>query len=72
MDRVIGETTVPVYSNLPEVTLTVNGERITKPCDRVVYFENIPVAAGETIKALFVSTYNLLVPNLNFIWSHFT
>ena len=49
VDRVIGETTVPVYSNLPEVTLTVNGERITKPCDRVVYFENIPVAAGEAV-----------------------
>lgn len=27
----------------------MNGERITKPCDRVVYFENIPVAAGEAV-----------------------
>lgn len=47
-DRVIGTTTIPVYSNQPEITLTVNGETHTKPCDRVVYFENIPVAPGET------------------------
>jgi beta-galactosidase len=47
VDRVVGTTAVPVYSNLHEVTLTVNGESVTKPCDRVVYFEDIPVAAGE-------------------------
>lgn len=47
IDRVTGKTTIPVYSNQPEVTLTVHGENITKPCDRVVYFEEVPVAAGE-------------------------
>lgn len=47
VDRVVGTTAIPVYSNLHEVTLTVNGESVTKPCDRVVYFEDIPVAAGE-------------------------
>lgn len=47
VDRVIGKTAVPVYSNLPEVTLTVNGASVAKPCDRVVWFEDIPVTAGE-------------------------
>lgn len=47
IDRVVGQTTIPVYSNQPEVTLTVNGESVTKPCDRIVYFEEVPVTEGE-------------------------
>ena len=52
VDRVAGTTTVPVYSNQPEVTLTVGGYSETRACDRVVYFENVPVALGEnTVQA---------------------
>lgn len=47
VDRVAGTTTVPVYSNQPEVTLTVGGYTQTMACDRVAYFENVPVALGE-------------------------
>lgn len=47
VDRVAGTTTVPVYSNQPEVALTVGGYTQTMACDRVAYFENVPVALGE-------------------------
>ncbi len=47
VDRVAGTTTVPVYSNQPEVTLTVGGYTRTLACDHVVYFEDVPVALGE-------------------------
>lgn len=47
VQRKCGETVIPVYSNLPEVTLTVNGEEFTFPCDRVVYFDKAVIKSGE-------------------------
>lgn len=47
VDRVAGTTKIAVYSNQPEVTLTAGDYSQTKPCDRVVYFEDVPVAMGE-------------------------
>lgn len=47
--RRCGETTtVKVYSNLPEVTLSVNGQVVgTKAADKVFVFENLPLQWGE-------------------------
>ncbi len=47
VQRKCGETIIPVYSNLPEVTLTVNGEEFTFPCDRVAYFDKAVIKEGE-------------------------
>lgn len=49
VQRKCGETIIPVYSNLPEVTLTVNGEEFTFPCDRVAYFDKAVIKSGENI-----------------------
>lgn len=52
VDRVAGKTTIPVYSNQPEVTLTVGDYSETRACDRVVFFEDVPVTMGEqTVQA---------------------
>ena len=48
-ERLIGKTNIPVYSNLDEVTLIINGESITKKCDKVVYFEGVNIVDGENI-----------------------
>lgn len=47
--RRCGETTtVKVYSNQPEVTLAVNGQKVgTKAGDKVFVFENLPLQWGE-------------------------
>lgn len=47
VQRKCGETIIPVYSNLPEVTLTVNGEEFTLTCDRVAYFDKAVIKEGE-------------------------
>lgn len=47
VQRKCGETIIPVYSNLPEVTLTVNGEEFTFSCDRVAYFDKAVIKEGE-------------------------
>lgn len=47
VQRKCGETIIPVYSNLPEITLTVNGEEFTFPCDRVAYFDKAVIKEGE-------------------------
>lgn len=47
VQRKCGETVIPVYSNLPEVTLTVNDEEFTIACDRVAYFDKAVIKSGE-------------------------
>lgn len=49
VQRKCGETVIPVYSNLPEVTLSVNGEEFALPCDRVVYFDKAVIKEGENL-----------------------
>lgn len=48
-DRPIGTTTVKVYANLPEVTLTAGEQSFTKQGDTVFVFENVPVAPGTNV-----------------------
>lgn len=51
-DRPIGNTSVTVYSNLPEIKLEVNGESYVQKCDKCTVFENIRVEPGDfTVKA---------------------
>ncbi len=49
VQRKCGETVIPVYSNFPEVTLSVNGEEFALPCDRVVYFDKAVIKEGENV-----------------------
>lgn len=45
--RQIGTTTIKVYSNLNEVTLTAGDYSLTLKSDRVFVFENVPIIAGK-------------------------
>lgn len=47
--RPIGETTIKVYSNLPEVTLRAGGKEMTQKGDKVFVFPGIAIAAGENV-----------------------
>ncbi len=49
VQRKCGETIIPIYSNLPKVTLSVNGEEFTLDCDRVAYFDKAVIKPGENI-----------------------
>lgn len=47
-DRVAGTTNIKVYSNCPEVTLTVNGKVFAAlKAEKVFQFENVPLQSGE-------------------------
>lgn len=47
INRMIGETTVKVYSNMPEVTLKAGDNEYVQKGKTVFVFEHIPVSVGE-------------------------
>ena len=47
INRPAGKTDIVVYSNLPKISLTVNGQTFEKDCDRVVRFEDVEIQKGE-------------------------
>ncbi len=53
VDRAEDKTEIKVYSNLPEITLTVDGKEVeTKACNKVVTF-SIPLTGEHTVTASF-------------------
>lgn len=45
--RLVGKTTLKFYSNLPQLTLNVNGEVFTQKADKVFIFNDLTICNGE-------------------------
>ena len=51
VDRAEGETEIKVYSNLPEITLLVDGKTLETKAGKTVFAFQIPISGAHTIEA---------------------